>query len=437
MEAEEPALEPAESEIPEELGSAESPEPKAKRRRGFVNPSLAKYALKVLCNDELTKALIGPRGARKDDIQNSSGTRLIFSNRGDHFPHTHYRVLVIYADALESIAMVIKEILASIVECGEKEREMPPPHDMIGKDENEYIFRICLSPGIAAALIGPGGKNIQHIRSEIGIKVFIENEVILGHQMARIVGDPERLQAGLEKINEIYQKDASSEEQWVWSQIVNFNELTGGTAAAEDYSLSQPWQPSLGPPADVTVPVDSYSGYRGRGTPAPAAESGGHSDAGGINDEGVSQLVEIIQSMPPDRTGSSSAVSRYAVNFPVQEAHEHGLNAFKEDVESETGVEVEVQSGQITLTGPLMAVYLAHMMMLKKAADIDREEWEGGTEAEETEQQLSVQEMQQKIEDLKKQVDQVQAAASRSSGKSSGADGKSKSKGKGKGKKKK
>ena len=41
---------------------------------------------KSQCPDHVVAALLGSRGAVKDEIQQETGTKLVFSNRGDYFP---------------------------------------------------------------------------------------------------------------------------------------------------------------------------------------------------------------------------------------------------------------------------------------------------------------------------------------------------------------
>merc|ERR1740117_2269190 len=117
-EAEDPSLAP-------EYDAAPS-EPPDKRHRRVVSKTGAKYAFKILCTDELTRMILGARGSNKDQIQEDTMTKLIFSNKGDYFPNSCFRVLVIYADEITSILQATEVILVLLIELAELERQKPP-----------------------------------------------------------------------------------------------------------------------------------------------------------------------------------------------------------------------------------------------------------------------------------------------------------------------
>jgi hypothetical protein len=198
-------------------------EPKAKRQRAaaVVSKTDAQFCMKVLCNDELTKALLGPRGSTKDSIQAESGARMVFSNKAEYFPNTHFRVLAVYANDLSCINIVMNSVMNKLVECADQERSRPPPNgpDMLGKERGEYMLRLCVSIGHSREIIGPGGSQIKHLRSEFNIKLFIENETVFGHQMVRVIGQPQDILKGVETVTEIVQKESGSQEFHDWSQL--------------------------------------------------------------------------------------------------------------------------------------------------------------------------------------------------------------------------
>lgn len=436
-EATEPAVEQETEEAPEEPQEEEAAEPPAKRHKAaaVVKQQSARYALKVLCTDELTKCILGARGKRKDDMQAETGTRLTFSNKGDYFPDSHFRVLGLFADDPSSISSALEKILPKLVECGDQERSHPPPHghgpDLVGKEPGEYIFRLALSKKTSSGLIGSGGQNIKQIRADAGIKLFIENETVFGHQMARIIGQPDAILKGLQMVNDFVHEDAGSEAYQQWMQLINFSEVT-----EEGAHYEQRWE----------APADTYHSSRG-----PASHGGAeweYPPSGG--DPGVDMVVEAVHSMPPDPNngGQSTASLSYMINFYLPDHRMH-LVAGEQDeffrfLFESMAAEVQVLDvvtdegngplRQLSLTGPLMNIYAAHMQLIKKVADIEREE----QEAQDNEaQQAHVQDLQAKMAELQSQLEQAMGPAG-GSGKSKGAGEKSgKSKGKGKGKSKK
>lgn len=454
---EEPAPEPQQqdrdrSRSAEREGLLDERAPKRHRSSaaGVVKAAVARYALKVLCNDELTKALLGAKGRKKDEIQELSQARLVFSNKGDYFPNSQYRVLVIYAEENECILRALEPIVHMLFECGDKERQSPQASiaDMVGKEHGEYIVRLAISKQTSTVLIGPSGSNIKKVRADAGIKLFVENETVHDHQMVRVIGQPDAILAGLEKVNQYVQMDVGSDAYYEWSQLVNFGELGWSKEASphpKDRESRPSWEAKWEPaPAWKTVPpppaagareapVDTFVDYR-RASGSTAAP--GFDETTGV--EGVDQIVEAVKSMPP---GTSDA--EYSISFLLPE----GCDSieFHQHLEQVTGATIRDDNEdrgngerRVDLQGPLMGIYAAHLLMIKRAVDLEREQREEAEGRGNSEGQPSVEDMQQQVLELQRQLKEAQGGDGGGKGKSSKGkgkgDGKGKMKGKGKGK---
>ena len=71
-----------------------------------------------------------------------------------------------------------------IVELGDQERVAggdPRDFEYSGKDPEEYIFRLLISPEMASGLIGSEGANIKIMRQVHAAKVHIDRSNNKGH----------------------------------------------------------------------------------------------------------------------------------------------------------------------------------------------------------------------------------------------------------------
>lgn len=429
-------------------GEPQESEPPNKRPR--LPKVTGRLALKVLCPDELTKVILGPKGIYKDQIQEESGAKLVFSLREDYFPNTYLRVLAIYADEDWNILQALDPLLAKLVECGDQEQghSVPEGLELAGKEAGEYIFRLCLPVKGVSGLIGTAGVNIKQLKAETGVKVQIENNIVLGQQMIRIIGRPDQLRQGLEKVNEFVQRDAGTEAYQYYLQQVGFND-----------AWDQGWQPAapsrpgpkreaqaakhaprvqgavIRPPGDAHTPV-VVRPPGGAVVIPPPGRQGGHG-AAGSGDPGVAELADAVASMP-----EGTADMEYSVSFALPDAlREYGMSEdFRYHLEEITGAKMgddeDPSSGQLSLVGPLLGIYAAHLLLMKKALDVEEEQAAAGASND----AANVEEMQAQIQELKRQLElannQNKALAAAGAGKSSGGGGKSKGKGKGKAKNK-
>eukprot|EP00927_Polykrikos_kofoidii_P017765 TRINITY_DN18118_c0_g1_i1.p1 TRINITY_DN18118_c0_g1~~TRINITY_DN18118_c0_g1_i1.p1 ORF type:complete len:460 (-),score=70.29 TRINITY_DN18118_c0_g1_i1:318-1697(-) len=391
-------------------------------------PVKGRLCLKALCPDILVKAILGPRGSTKDEIQAETGARLVFSNKDDYYPGTQLRVLGIYADDFARIVNAFEWVIPKIIDLGDQERmgQQPPQHgsasDFLGKEAGEYLIRLCVSKCSSGEIIGPGGSRIKELRLQTGTKIFIDNETHFGHQVARIIGPPEGLQRCVERVAEASRLDFGAEEYASWAQLVNFTERVRGEGTGDAGRSSRrprregaggadAW-PRKGNQQDTDVQPPKH-GTRGQwplgsgdeegsfeqknpfGTGVDnnteIAEVGGWSGeaqppppGGAEATERVGLLAEAIGRLPPGAAGVA-----YSMRFELPSCRIDGLaqEEYVAHVQQTTSVHINVDdeaedaedpwsNRSVNLIGPLVSIYTAHLLLLKRVKEAEQQEVE-------------------------------------------------------------
>ena len=229
------------------------------------------------------------------------------------------------------------------------------------------------------------------------------------------------------------------------SQLVNFGELSWSKEALlhpKDQesrpSWEAKWEPapawkSVPPPPAAgarEVPVDSFVDYRrvSGSTAAPGFDETTCAD-------GVDQMVEVVKSMPP---GTSDA--EYSISFLLPQVCDS--SEFLQHLEQVTGAAIKEDNEdrrngerRVQLQGPLMRIYAAHLLMIKRAGDLERVQQDKAEGRDNSEKEPSVKDMQQQVLELQKQLKHAKGGDCGGKGKSSKGkgDGKGKMKCKGNG----
>lgn len=382
-----------------------------------------RHAFKALVPDGLTTMLLGSRGSFKDQIQSETGTKLVFSNRGEYFPESSYRVLGIYADDMSCIDAAFGWIVPKIVELAEEERRNPPQDgpDLIGKEPGEYVFRLAVIKRMSSRIIGPGGINIKQIRHDTGAKVFIENDTKMEHQLVRVIGQPQPIMACLARVNAFIQEDCDEQDFFPrFASFVNFSEF----------------QPSAVPPAGGAT-GGFCKGKGGKGTaPAgdgrearsvlvipPSAANVGRDTSGAEAlppsvQEDLAALADTLSAFPP-----GTLKMQYSVASELPAAHLGMLFAnegeYVKQVAEDTATNIDFEDEAVqepdaprpmTIVGGLLNAYTAHAMVLVKLRAAEAKERE--------EEQRQATEQSEDPEVLKARIQELQAQLAKVSGKS-------------------
>jgi len=382
--------------------------PPAKRRNREHNavdpgvPQKLKHAFKVLLPNDVAASLLGSKAAMKEDIQSRTGTKLVFSNRNDYFPKTQMRVLGIFCDVITGIHQALEEIVPKVAELAEEERksgkgdgknrehrEFEIFECLHGKEIGEYVFRLCITQGIAGLLIGSGGANIKGIRRDSGAKVFIENDTEGGHRLVRIIGGKKEILKALEQLNAYVQQEADQEDFFSsYASVINFGAL-----------LSEDGEHSRGP----IVPERSERRSRGGGKGSDRAReqqdrrdqhgsweerfleepivprqggrgSSGASTPSGVR-EGLDHLADVIKTMP-----ERGIDLLYALNCRVPAHFLDSVEKSFETIMEETGVELKIMDEEddsgclVSITGSIPRIYSGHSLLLQRVYQLKDEE---------------------------------------------------------------
>jgi len=190
-----------------------------------------KYCLKALIPDVLASYLLRDKGTLKDELQQESGSRFVFSNKGDFFPDTQLRVLGVYSDLPDGVTRALDLIVGKMTELSEDERSRQAPAgcEMVGK-EGELILRVVLSREMTGLLIGSQGAKIKELRRDSGCKINIRDEAVAGHRLATFAGTAENLIQALHQVAENMKTEAETEsgEFQHYLRVINFGEEEGG-----------------------------------------------------------------------------------------------------------------------------------------------------------------------------------------------------------------
>mmetsp|Transcript_39190 Transcript_39190/g.61057 ORF Transcript_39190/g.61057 Transcript_39190/m.61057 type:complete len:374 (+) Transcript_39190:72-1193(+) len=311
-----------------------------------------KYAFKVLCPDTLVTCVLGRGGSYKDQLQDESGCKISLSNRDEFFPNSNFRILVVYGPTSESVMMVLEKLVEKVIECGEQElKTMPAEPEFLGKGPGEFIFRACISEKMFPGLIGTKGSNITAIRHEFNAKVFVDNDRLQGHQLVRVIAEPDGLQKALQRIHDYVQEHV--EEDWFpdWTMVRNFDP-------------TERWE-------------GSWQGERER---SPRRGGGGGGSWNNARQE--KKFSKDLDGFVQDMSVTASEFSQEYIDaehiitcdLPKQKvtALIGKKGEYSKKVRAETGTQVtfgkENEHGLQTLEikGPLLQCYAAHALMMRR-----------------------------------------------------------------------
>jgi len=211
---------------------------KGVKGRGKVKdlPDHIGACFKVLIPDAFVDAVIGKGGRIRIEIEAETCATLLFSDRGQFFPGTSCRVLTIVAEKSHQMTKAVFQVVDRLFERGREIEDgkgsgkgYDESESLFGKVPGEYVFRFALPKPVAGALIGRGGEIIKSIRAETGGKLFIENETIEEHQMGRVVGNQDTMPLVLQRILETLDAEFQDFRGWAERTPLSFGSRDDGS----------------------------------------------------------------------------------------------------------------------------------------------------------------------------------------------------------------
>jgi len=294
---------------------------------------------------------------------------------------------------------------------------------MFGKEPGEYILRVALPQHCTGALIGPKGLRIKAIREKTNAKLFVENDTHEGHQMVRILGSTEAILQAIPHISDVIDDEMPEDKLREWGAQMLFQEPGRGRKGAGGKR----------PPAHADrnhQPPSSGKGCKGGDGPKrrrsrsrsahfeqdDVSEPSPWGPAEGVDGAPLEAMHAMMVEFPPGGLGMAHAVSCDLPNYRVG-----GLigrrGEYIHHVQRETGTQVvfselpkgggEVTHRTMTVTGPLLAVYAAHMMMMRRFHEEEaKEEAQArtGRGGFPNEQEAHIENLQTQLADLERQL---------------------------------
>lgn len=401
--------------------------PSAKRYRGKGGGKKGKggggpkrLAFKVLCPDAFVSSLIGIQGATRKAIEEESGGKLRFSGKEEFYPNSRCRTLVIYGDEAPIVLAALDRIVMRLVDTAENLSDRTgkggrdDPETLMGKEPGEYVLRIALPKESTGRLIGPKGTSIKKLREETNAKVFVDNETFEGHQLARVIGPPDTINAALVQIVDCVESEMSAERLVQWGQQATFEQGSqhrrGRSRDREPRrndkeewnhrSGSQERRPRERDEIGDFPPMDAVN------APLEAMQS-----LAGSFPTGALQLAHAVScDLPNHCVGALIGTKGKFINH-VQRTTETTVTF------SEAPKGSEVAHRTLMIQGPLISVYAAHMMMMRKYHEEElKNQEEASRESERISQSAVVDQLQTQLADLERQLHVLRSDGSPAAG---------------------
>jgi RNA-binding protein Nova len=390
---------------------------------GKRRPDEYTHAFKVLCPEELVALLMGKGGLVKDALQEETGAKLMVSQRDEYFPGTQLRILTVLHDDSDGICGVLSRMVDNVVECTKSHRPSATPavtgeQDFVGKDAGTYVFRVAVSPRMARNIIGPKGTKVAQMREECQAEIGIAKEISLDHQRLKVVASPEGIMRALQLINVTIQEEASSAsfKDWVLTDFPRTGDSEARGRQRQGVA-SEPPERERSPRRNQSQRDSRESGYQ-------------HDPRQADIDVALGIIDNAFQGFPEGTLDEEHVIT---CDLPVQNvsAMIGKKGAFVKEVRKITRTQIHFEEASsapgsaetqtMTIQGKIPDTYRAHVMMMQKYVEVE--------EAQKREAEPQV---QPEVEDLQRQLLELQQKLEAVKTQSTGAQSQGQSKGKGK-----
>lgn len=131
--------------------------------------------MKLLLSETASGGMIGKGGGIIKEVQAKTGAVIHLSGKGEFYPGTRMQEVNVQALSEESLNTSVEHILATAMEVD-------------GATETGDVGSVVVVPSVAAAqIIGKGGQNIKQLQAETGVKVHIEETILMAGAQEQVV----------------------------------------------------------------------------------------------------------------------------------------------------------------------------------------------------------------------------------------------------------
>lgn len=178
--------------------------------------------------------MMGDKGSIVHSIEEQTHCHLQFSPRGDFYPDTRLRILVVISQeaqqVFEALSVVVDQIASRAADEGR------PASGKGGKDaeftdsQGRILFKCALSKAAAGAIIGSKGERIRQLREQTSAMIDIDRDVVDNHQRVTVAGTRDQILQVVEELNTTVQNDAHEGwfQEWAAQRSVSADAGAGG-----------------------------------------------------------------------------------------------------------------------------------------------------------------------------------------------------------------
>ncbi|KAF4656240.1 Component of the SF3b subcomplex of the U2 snRNP [Perkinsus olseni] len=150
------------------------------------------YWIKLLVSNALAGSIIGPHGSRLSKLELDTATVIRISPKGQFFPTTHDRVMVIAAKDGQGASRAIRRICGTILKLG---CHLHSTQQSRGHQKDVSIaLRLAVPKSTVNSIIGHGGVHARRLEASTGVALVV-GERIQGCQerVVELYGPSERI----------------------------------------------------------------------------------------------------------------------------------------------------------------------------------------------------------------------------------------------------
>lgn len=309
------------------------------------------HAFKILAPEPLSAAILGSRGAGVQEIQLMTDTKISIADRGDKYPKSSSRLVLVRANFPSAIDAALQQIVLKMKSLIDTPGKTEADYADIMTRNGFYRFKCVLPKDSAGGLIGKRGAHIEELRQLTGCRVRIEEGIVgsgpTGEQVVSLVGSIEAIVSCLAKVNAKVQEAASCGwfQDWAHLKVRSTGSLP---TKKSDMPSRRTADPKIHAPRSGAPPLV-------------------------VADDEV--VHRVMAQMPQDLVGSRVFAVQAALPIDAMSALIGKGGANTRDIAAQTGAKVTLREDEpnttVTIEGSLNSVVSGYMLVMKKYLEIE------------------------------------------------------------------